>query len=285
MRDYTVSHHTQRGMSLFEVMLMFLIVAMITMSGFKIYQTRLMNINLQKIKINVDQLFAGASNFYRINCSGLYDSAGVLTPGRLNPQSSGTPSVFITKSQALNISTDLIATNFITDASATPSSWKPNNPLVDTGTPSTPGYVVQFNPVNAGTTPYTMTICTSPSNKPCTSYASAAITTNTAVMGWTIQVSVLLKDATKADTYQKILNAKCQSNYLSAALGVVPCVPTPTKAGYLVWEQLPTSPQVSSTLWMSMPGLKTFNDQYTHDQIRELNGGYNGATQYYLCGG
>lgn len=256
----------ERGASLLEVLLVLAIASSIMMMGITQYYGFKKQRDMTQIQYDVDQLFLAAALYYKANCNGTYDSAGTLTPGTLNPA---------------NIS-DLTAPVSVTTAQLSTegylNGWNPPaNPLVSSTSPAL-SYIVQFNPIVSSGVSVNLPFSWS-SGGPSPIPATQAKT-----LLWRIQVSVLLADPTQATNYQGLMNADCVSSLNGSIVSM--CSSTPTAAGYLVWERLPSfaSPKVNSSLTQSMPLLKQFNLLYTHDQLYELNSG-NTTVQYYLCGG
>ena len=110
---------------------------------------------------------------------------------------------------------------------------------------------------------------------------------------WVIQISAAIVSTANISALQHETGADCVSSVGNGG-SVLPCNPTPTPGNYLVWERLPSlaSPAMSSRNWLTMPGLKGFKLQYTHDQMFEISNqtyiddGVSGVSQgYYTCGG
>jgi prepilin-type N-terminal cleavage/methylation domain-containing protein len=255
------------GVTLLEILLVLAIISSILLMGTNQYVGYQNQRDIAAVQYNVDQLFLAAAQYYKANCNGTYSSAGVLIPGTLNPANLTPPNL----TSPFSVTTaQLITAGYL-------SGWNPANPLIDSTVPGL-DYIVQFNPIVSSGVAVSI-----PS-----SWNSGGLTfipgTQAKTLLWRIQVSVLLRDPTRSTFYQGAMNADCISGLNGTV--VDQCNPVPAAAGYLAWERLPSyaSPKMSSPLTSSMPLVKEFNLQYTHDQMYELNLG-NTAVQYYLCGG
>lgn len=288
-----------QGMTLLEVMLVLLIGASITVMGIRVYQSWVLQSNIEQVKSSVDTLLSSVANYYQAVCG--QTSSPVLSPTSINPV-------------VINISTTLMG--LPGGSGSGPVTVSPKylissiipNPLLDTtaATGSLQGYYAQLNPIsgamqtyacwNFGTSTYGTSVKydTGPyntsnvvcSNKPQPSTPTyAPLPSPAAVIVWKAQVAVKLRSDLNAATYQQLMAADCTSS-LSGTGGVAPCKDN-TPGQYLVWERLPSlaSPDTSSGYWISMPGIKLFKRQYEHDQMLELTGSTGTGSQYYLCGG
>lgn len=299
----------QKGVTLLEALLALAVIALIitfTLRQYSYYQRQSYFTNLQ---YNVDQLFQAMRNYYSANCFGSYDSTGTLIPGTLNPANTALTS--LTAPKPINLQTDLLDKNYLSA-----SAWHPENQLLISGA-APPDYNIfyylQFNPYQPAVQGVTINSCTTYQNPPTTTVGSPrcdAITptqtstisnTNIVVLNWSSQVAVQLPGNLTyedAQSYMLKLDATCVSQAGTVVNTIEPCSSvsgTLTPPLYLVWERMPSfsSQNSMTTYWQSLPGIKQFNLQYTHDQMMELQGygttvdGTSGAgvTSYYLCGG
>ncbi len=273
-----------KGMTLLEIMLVTTIGAALLVGSFKMYQSMEIENNLEQVQYNVDVLFQSLAGYYHANCYGQGDitSTGAPTsPGTLNPKVSPAP----VSPKPIDIIGDLVNPGYL-------AKWPlVNVPLLD-NTNVAETYVVQFNEAPP-ITPIQVNACVilDPS-KPCVSQLSTVAALNnlpsaapniSQTIVWKAQVAVKLADPDAAAAFAGRLSADCTSDLSGST--VSPCS-AGTPGPYLVWERLPSfaSPETRSSFWISMPLLKQFNLQYTHDQMYELQNS-NAGTQNYLCGG
>lgn len=259
-----------KGVSLLEVLLVLAVGASFLLLSIKMYQWYALDEDVRALNYNVDTLFQAAANYYKVNCSNQNNTGGqpLTSTATLDPRSvpaPGTPYI-------LNIQTQLVNSNFMT--------WPALNPLVNNAAVGN-GYVVQFNQGTIGQK--NINACSDVSTTPCTTTQTPVVTTQGQIITWYIQVAVLLNNPAMAQTYRNMTGADCIS--MAAGSGVVPCASSPGTGSYLVWQRLPSfaSPNTASVLWLSNPQVNSFTQQYTHDQMYELNQGYT-SPQYYLCG-
>ena len=290
---------SQSGVTLLEAMLALGIGSIMIILSLRMYEQFQLDASLNRLQYNVDSLFQAMSLYYKANCFATYDSDGNLsTFGTLNPRNPTPPN--LTKPYVVTLA-DLQGVNtYLRD-------WHPDNPLVNPGAGTDQGYFMQFDPImiTAGATdaPTTVNACTDMATTPCTITATPVnpIAANqqpghymppNQVRGliWKLQVSVLLLDPTKANTYMNVLGANCNSDVVAGV--VEPCEKPPAaNNGYLVWERLPSvaSPNSATVNGTWMHNLTQFNLQYTHDQMYELIPGSTDQSlntlRYYLCGG
>lgn len=304
------------GVSLLEVMMALAIAGLMSVVGFKFYYQGVQQQAIEGLRLNVDTLFMGLTNYYRGNCS-------VFTATSPAPTDCSLPGSLLLSSCA-NIPVPLAT---LTGGYFIPLNWATTfavNQIVDnSGGPGT-GYVLQYNlasPVNtvatfnvncsyndcnkAGTTvpppQPTIPAGSGPQNMPLTQGANESIAPGSLV--WLEQVAVKLVNTTAGSeaAYMSVLQADCLSSLDSGTGLVYPCSAGQT-GNYLVWQRLPSaaSPNLTSVEWPMMPMLKEFNLQYTHDQMMELSpAGYidtgvgqatstgpgTSSQAYYLCGG
>ncbi|OAI48748.1 hypothetical protein AYO45_04185 [Gammaproteobacteria bacterium SCGC AG-212-F23] len=256
------------GVTLIEVLLVLAIGALVLTLALQQYDVYSRQSSLQQVKRNAEQLLIAASQYYRGNCMNI--------------------GVFPVSSAKFNISIQqLINKGFLT-------AWAPDNPLVDGGAQEK-GYFVQFIQKN----PATMNVSAcwnftgiegdnscQPQVAPKQQQLPQPLINNpSTVIFWIVHVAVKIADSQKdkVSAYAQIVGADCTSDSADK------CNSSADQGTYLIWERLPSfsSPEMSSTLWQTMPLLKQFNMQYTHDLVYELETvptNYVGS-QYYLCGG
>jgi hypothetical protein len=253
------SQHLQKGVTLIEAMLVLAIGMMIVMLGFRQVSNFRYESNITTLEANVDQLFLTTAISWKSTCAFLNGTTYTAPTSMPMPNQMGT-GIF--------------------------------NPLIDNS--SGMGYVVQMNLLSI-TTP----------NANCSSQDCGSITpvslTGSIVQLWVIQVSALIKNASQVATLAAATGADCISSLAPDGRTVSPCTPKPVAGNYLVWSRPPsyTSPETTnSILYASLPQIKEFNLQYTHDQMFELTqktyidngssgigGAAGGASQaYYTCG-
>ncbi len=246
----------QTGVNLLETMLVLVIAGTILVFGLRQYQLYRVEQSFEQVKYNVDQLFLAAAHFYQANCS----AEKVLDPNFTPPPSNPYP---------LDISKDLQTPGFLLN-------WQPLNELID-DTAAGQGYVVQLNSSTATRNIYA---CWNFDTPTCTLPQSIQSNQKTIIL-WRIQIAVKLKNAANIRTYQSPLLADCVSDTATA------CKQDAANPTYLIWQRLPSfaSPKTRTSLWVTMPVLKVFNLQYTHDQMYEFQNETYAESQNYLCGG
>lgn len=292
----------QSGLTLTETMLVIAIASMFIVLGIRQFQVYKLDTDLQSVAFNVDKLSEAASLYYYANCGNQFAN-NTYYPGKLSPlyySPNPAPS-----SVALDIPKDLESDGFLSSALAF-------NPLVNDATASN-GYTAQFNQKS-----YTkqITTCVDPA---CTTTQQTTIGT---VVGWQIQVGVILKDPSKAQVYMNALQATCLST-LAAIKGVSTTTtacsdvanfnnkcqvwramqkgdPTfkkkaddigcPTSAAdynnVLVFERSPSKPIIRQGFKTGVPPSATlFNNYYNTNPILSLTGiNHTPEYQYFLCG-
>jgi hypothetical protein len=264
--------YSQAGITLLEIMLALAVASSILVLSIKMNQSWVFEQNVAQLRFSVEQLFLGMGNYYRANC-GIQGQGGSTTP---------TYGTLVTTTTPFAVSIGSL-TSFLPPAWMTTYS---NNPLVDVSGGAVSAYILQFNLVTAS-------VNTNCSAKDCVTNTTVAIPNPMNALIWRAQVAVKIKNTALANDLAARLAAYCNSS-LATSTTVTPCEASPTAGGYLVWERLPSfaSPDLTSSLWVSMPALKEFNLQYTHDQMFEmsqstyLNDTVTGVSlEYYLCGG
>lgn len=257
-----------QGVTLFEMLLVLAIAMSILYLGIKQYNVLSLDADATKVQANVDTIFAGLTQYYRVNCFGSnpmgYNGTAPVI-GTLNAAKAQTTPF------PINITTDLMNAGYM--------SYKlQNNSLANPTIANT--YIAQFNP-QPGQIVQTCTHSSSPPT--CDVGAQTQIGT---VVSWTAQVAVKMKDANTAKAYAKSLGANCSST-LSGGY-VNPCSLS-TPGVYVVWEKQPSfaSSQAysNSTYWESMPLVKQFTKMYSVDPITTLTtGNHSPEYQYFYCG-
>lgn len=276
MRSYT----KQRGLSLVQTLLAFVIGVLIFVMGYRLYLTYKRDADILAVVANVDALAQAATLYYYAQCYGTTNSSGVTVPGTLNP------AVATSTMASVNITTDLINAGYLASGAIRP------NALVD-NTVGTNGYVVEFHKGTA--------------------YRTANGVTTGTIVEWAINVGVKIKnqsiitqikDMTQASCTTTAYNtggyysvwpcadvaanrAYCDSTYGSSLIGVqamrtyLGCSVTnsPSDYGtYLLYERAPSaaSSKAQSDLWLTNPVVNQFTQQYRTNS--------SGTNQYYLCG-
>jgi len=255
----------QKGATLLETMLALAIGGFILVLSLKFYQSFNLKSQLALVQFNVDQLFAAMSGYYRANCG-----TAAFSPAAASPQ--------------------VVPIVGTLDAYVPGFKWQPVNPIVFGSGVGSTGYVTQFSMTT--NTPVTVNDCVvlTPGT-PCLPESKSLPSTQAQSVVWTMQVSVKLANANNATGYYASMGADCTSALVTGKTYVHPCIDG-VSGPYLVWMRLPSmaSPTASSILWPTMPLVKQFNLQYTHDQMYELMPGtvdeLTGQTmRNYLCGG
>jgi prepilin-type N-terminal cleavage/methylation domain-containing protein len=276
-----------KGMTLLEILLVITIGAGLLVASLRMAQQMSTDQGIQQIQTNVDVIFQGMTNYYRTQCYGSGDTLATGLPtviGTLNPKKNPVPA----NPMILDVTLDLANKGYI-EASKWPL---PIVSLLD-NTSVNQTYVVQFNQ-SPPMTPVQVNACiiTDYSLKECVPALDAAGNASklpstgsniSQIIIWRAQVAVLAKDPTNAEVYKMVLGANCTSKLTGSSVN--PCS-MGTPGPYIVWEKLPSfaSPNTRSSLWLSMPLLKQFNLQNTHDQMYELQNS-NAGIQNYLCNG
>lgn len=262
-----------QGVTLLESLLVLAIISAILFLGVRQYNSFRLYGETATVQSNVDSIFSGLAQYYRSNCYGtmanIYNSSDsaitpTYTPGTLNTAKTQTTPY------AVNVATDLSNAGYM-QYKLSPST------LVNTASAS--AYIAQFNPsppqaqqicieADTGTSPYT-----------CTTQQQTGT-----IVSWTAQVSVLMKDTTKASTYGKLMGADCTSTLNGTYVN--PCSSN-TPGPYVVWQRQPSfaSTQANSTYWPSMPVLKQFTQMYqSEQQSTSASSNHSPEYQYFYCG-
>jgi type II secretory pathway pseudopilin PulG len=261
----------EQGITLLEIMLVLAIAASFLMVGLRQYQLLQKDQDAQEVRYNVDRLFQALSHFYRVNCripSG--GSASSSSYGMLDPSHNPVP----TNPFVVTITSMLSTPGYLAD-------W----PFPDNSIASSSQYVTQFS--RSTSTRYIYTY--SPQQGITTPSTPQPIAKANSVIQWRAQVALDMKTPALAQLYKGVLNADCIST--TSGSGVLPC-PGDALGTWLVWERLPSfaSPELTSSLWVSLPVLNQFNNQYTNDDnyaftIDDTTWNTQSGYETYLCGG
>ncbi len=221
----------QLGLTLLETMLALAVASVMIMASIRQIQVWQLNSQIDALKGNIEVLFDAAAQYYRAKC----------------PSLSATTTVTVAQLQSGGYLTTALAPSFIVDTSG--------------------GYAIQFT----ASTP-TMNLSCGVTDCNYTNSPPGSVTqtiSGVPVVFLQMQVSVLLKsyNQTKMETIEGAFNPTCM-----AASGTAACTAT-SSGNWMVLTRLPNyaSAQTSSGYWESMPMLKEFNLQYTHDQMYELS--------------
>lgn len=269
------------GMTLIEILLVLVIASFLLVLGLRQYQFSQAETDAYQLKIKIDQLFQAMAHMYQSSCQIKYNqSTGAAIPGTgaLDPKNNPSDPA------GYSIAT-LQSLGYLLN-------WQPLNNIVDNTAPGQ-GYAIQFNRAGSDSMRYVNT-CWSWDNPQCQTpqamnTLNPAINANNVII-WRIQIAVAIKNANQVNEYKNMLGADCVSSLTNNnPPTVAPCRTGPPAGNYLVWERLPSfaSPiESNSELWISMPYVKEFNQQYTHDVMYELsNPSWGTNPQNYLCGG
>lgn len=280
------------GIGLIEVLLVLAIAAAIIVMGIRQYQSFRQDADVQQLKYNIDTIFQAMNQFYKVNCLGSVNAAGVLVPGLLNPSHKPVP----VSPYPIIITTDLVNNGFL---AANPF---PLSPLVDNSSPPFGGYVAQFNQTALASN--TKKVCVAAKgpypNNPATGIAASQNCTSAVAVGtivtWNAQVAVLMKNSATAQQYLKMLNADCTSTkgLLGKGTTVSPCgsgglISLGAKGAYLVFTRQPTFSSTGTTPdeWEANQTASQFTQMYTtYPVVYLLNsaGQTQSGPQYYYCG-
>jgi|GEM_PF-2384946 len=256
-----------RGVTLLEIMLVLVIAASFILLGLQTFRQFSLQGNINKASYNVNVLFKALRGYYLSNCiaNRTYDTGAEIKSATLDPSSS---SYISTASVGINIASQLVTPGYLTNWQAAFS-------------PVVASYVVQLNRYNTATK--TVQFCYSG-----TCVGQPTVETNNVYL-WTAQVAIQINDVARINQYKEMLGADCISR-LSGSI-VTPCSQSPVAANFLVFERLPSfvASEGNSPLWLSMPNVKQFKEQYTNDNdyaITVDDPSYRqGSYQNYLCGG
>jgi type II secretory pathway pseudopilin PulG len=282
----------QEGITLLEVILVLTIASALLVLSTRIYRLHQQQLQITRLQYNLDAMFNALSQYYYANCSNS-SAAGGLNPGGGNLWSSTGSGVNLSQPQLMGLYTAsyglkdyLKLTNLANNDSIVDNSG-------DTNAVQYSGYVLQFNP-KITTNAETIGACTTTPG--CGTPVETAHVTNTSTVLFSMQVAIKVfmpssfSSAQKlayVTAYQNALGADCSSVLVSGV--VTPCASATASStnNYLVFTRMPSfsSSTAASRLWQSLPYLKQFNVQFTHDQMYELTYGSFGTPIYYVCGG
>lgn len=256
------SKKRQEGIKLIELLLVMAIAAGILFYSFRQYLSYRSDADAYQLRYNVDLIFQAMAQYFRANCG--------KTGHVLNAD-------YPDGSFAVTM-TDLKDGGYLTTKLAF-------NPLVTQTTPEQ-GYVMQFNqkrPLPAREQEFY-------ANPPIVPGTVSKATIGQIIL-WNAQVSVLLKNASTAKQYQRLLQANCLSTLGSAGGSAIvyPCTggPSPNGARYAVWMRLPSlsSSQSNSTYWTTMPVVKEFTQRYTTYPVIMIDDkAMFSDQQFFVCG-
>lgn len=256
-------------------MLVILIGASIAIFGLRQFEQYQKNQYAIQLRLTVDSLLEALGSYYQANCE----------TGTLSPKSMTFPPSPIGFDDGGTLLDDL-------QNGYLPDSVLFLNPIVDNKA-TNQGYAVQLNffqstnPAQPGRhTKVCYSFWGTSTAAGCSD--TPAPTPNTMIIGWQIQVAVKIKDPTTIMNYVALTGADC------AVPDLTPGVPADCGTGvgstkalnYLIWQRLPSfaSSAINSSLWLSNPLVKQFNEQYTHDEMYELYMNNTTSPYYYLCG-
>lgn len=239
----------QSGVTLVELLLVFVISIAFMLAAFRIYYYFEQENMIKRAQYDADQLFQAATFYYQANCR------SNLSPG--------------TNPKALNITTDLITPGFL-------ARWAPQSNIVITNST----YQVQLQYQSVGARMPSGMIYKNWTPTPITIVFPNSVGN---IYVWTIHVAVKLATGLNPAVYVARLNASC-----SATSPTTPCGPSVTPGNYIIWERLPSfaNPAGNSNLWLSKPRVKSFVDlYYTDDMYQAYISSFGGSnTNNYLCG-
>ena len=226
-----------QGMTLLEVLLALAIGASIIMFGFQQYSNWQRATNVEALNANIDAIFSAAAQFYEANCG----KAGSILTGDAN----------VNNIQPISLS-DLQTNGYLPANAVLP------NPLADVN-----AYVVQFNP-------HLSSRIFQFANFIDTLIGPGPQTIGT-IVSWSIQVSVLLNDASQRDFVKNSLQATCSTNLNGST--TTPCrdpsIFGPQAGNYVSFERFPYYVLSSSgsnyrpSMWQTKPLLLQFQQMYT----------------------
>lgn len=177
-------HHIKRlaGVTLLESMLVIAIASSIMVLSIKVYRQYETQVNVEKIRYNVDTLFQAMSQYYRAQCGG----SGTIATAPTNAP-------YVVSMNTL--------------APYLPANWESKNPLIT-------GYALQFNPVVGVAAPYINTCVVTQPGTPCTAGGSTPLSASQAqIVIWNAQVAILIANTTAAtfNRYKTQLGSDCAS--------------------------------------------------------------------------
>jgi len=258
-----------RGLSLLEMLLVFVIGMAIFVMGLRLYYSFKTDTDVMQVQANVDHLFEAMSDYYRAQCYGTVNANQVEVPGTLNPGSA--PPV----NKSISIPNDLVKPGFFNLSSLVMS------PIVNAAGSGTNGYVTQFNKKTLN-----RNICTKGAGAFGSTSPNCATKVSVGqVTSWQAQVAVQMNKPARAQQFLGWLGGDCLSNL--AGNIVTPCRVGGVPNGTFVVFERPISFAVQrkgSTYWLSTPTVTQFKQMYTTSPVNSLTNGTQTANQHYLCG-
>jgi hypothetical protein len=280
----------QKGITLIEAALALAIAASIIVLSLKFYKVWMEQVYIEDLRYNIDVLFNAMGNYYRANCG--FQGLATSSPTAGSLMTTTTPQIVSLSSLSTYLPSNWLNAQGINNITA--------GNILDNTTGLGTAYILQYNLTSGSVT-------TNCSAADCGTRTPMTIPSPLTALVWRAQVAVKILNTANIRTYATLLGADCisslnssgTSNYVNTceAAGSPPATLTASDV-YLVWERMPSlaSPDMSSSLWVSMPALKQFNLQYTHDQFFEYSnstyinnstgtGSVLGTNQeYYVCG-
>lgn len=264
--------NTQRGITLFELIIVLVIATSIILMGFQRYQMWKIEQNFLVLKYNVNVLFQGLKQYYQANCDDQTTGYDIVKAGALSPSTLTDP-----------LEPQVIA---IDDIAKTLSAWPRPTYIVDASVNS--GYDAQFNPFT--TAERKAYACSYFGSSPPQCEVPPSVINNTNIILWQAQVVVKMRDPSTTMAYLGTVGADCAVNTFNPG-DVIDCskgiASMDEDAQYLVWQRLPsfTVTDMRSSQWLSEPLTKILKLQYTHDPMYEMYNENDTRHRNYLCGG
>lgn len=267
-----------QGVTLLEIMLVLVIASTVIIMGLRAYMGYKKDNDFRVVENNVNTVFQAMGQYVRANCAG--------PNGALFPNLTATPKV------DPNVIVGITPVTLVTKGFL--AKWPLQfSALVDNSDATS--YILQFNPTLSST--MNVVSCDSQTDSSTCTTTPMPLTANVQSLIWNAQVAIKIRSTDEATI--KAAAARLGADCISTLAGTTPetiqkCTPTPlpfpaSGPAYLVFERLPSfaAPTINSPLSQSMPLVKQFNMQYTHDPMYEFNLGNSTAsgTQYYVCGG
>ncbi|OGT41417.1 MAG: hypothetical protein A3F42_02005 [Gammaproteobacteria bacterium RIFCSPHIGHO2_12_FULL_37_34] len=253
--QYRRGFKQESGATLLEIMLVLAIAAALIVMALRQYQVMQMDAYIRQARYNIDTLFQAAAKYYQVNCDKTTGSDGTEKMGTLNPLTTSATIYPVWNSTSGG---SLATEHYLIET-------LPSNPIVDT-------YAVQFVRHDADRTFQTIT-------------GSKKIGT---IVIWNIQVTVGLRDTSKANLYLGLLRGDCLSTSINPTGSCF--VGAQASGTFIVFERLPSFAlaQNETTYWLAKPLVKQFKQMYTTYPIQYLlntSGQTPAGEQYFLCGG
>lgn len=254
----------QQGFTILETLLVSVIAGLLMIVGLRQYQSYQLNMEMERIKQNVDIVFQAMSAYYRANCFGSFNPVTqTYTYGLLNP--GGQPAA--ANSFSINVDTALRGTaggpKYLMD------SWPLPSNILDASIGQS-GYIVQFNKYT-----YPAYVCTAGVNATGTAASQGCVSQARvgSVVIWRPQVAVLPRSATTAIStrYLNMLGANCRSG---ATGSIVNRCSAAINGNYIVFERHATNAthETVSSYSPTLPSVKAFTQQYRTQNLMYLIG-------------